>query len=68
MRERHAQRVLACRPEGKGRLEDLSGREEDNIKTDLKDIGWVDVAWTDEAQDRDKWQAVVNAAMNLKFT
>jgi len=47
------QRVLVRRPEGRDRLEELSGREEDNIKTDLKDIDWEDVAWTNEAQDRD---------------
>jgi len=41
-----------CRSEGRDRLEELSGREKDNIKTDLKDVGWEDVAWTDEAQDR----------------
>lgn len=62
------QRVLVCRPEGRDRLEDLSGREEDNIKTHLKHIGWEDVALTDEAQDRDKWQAVVNAVMKLMIT
>ena len=62
------QRVQVRRHEGRDRLEDLSGRDEDNIKTDIKDICWEDVAWNDEAQDTDKWQAVVNAVMNLKFT
>jgi hypothetical protein len=59
---------LVGKIEGRDRLEDQSGREEDNIKTDLKDIGWEDVARTDEAQDRDKWQAVLKALMNLWFT
>jgi hypothetical protein len=48
-------------------MEDLSGREEDNIKTDLKDTGWEDMAGTDEAQGRAKWRAVLNALLNLKF-
>jgi hypothetical protein len=38
MRDRHMQRVLVRRHEGRDRLEDLSGRDEGNIKTDLKDI------------------------------
>jgi len=52
MGDRHMQRVLVRRSEGRDHLEELSGRQEDNIKTDLKDIGWEVVAWADEAQDR----------------
>ena len=39
-------------------------RWEDNIKIDLREVGW-DMAWIDLAQDRDRWRAVVNAVMNL---
>jgi hypothetical protein len=46
--------VLVRGTEGRNRLQDLSGREEDNIKTDLKDTGWEDVAGTDKAQGRAK--------------
>jgi hypothetical protein len=28
------------KPEGKNRLEELWGRWEDNIKMDLKEVGW----------------------------
>ena len=31
----------------------------------LQDIEWEGVEWTNLAQDRDKWRAVVNAVMNL---
>jgi len=31
----------------------------------LKETGWG-VEWIDLAQDRDKWWAVVNTAMNLQ--
>jgi hypothetical protein len=38
------------------------GRWEDNIKMDLREIGFGDV---DLAQDRDRWRALVNTVMNL---
>jgi hypothetical protein len=33
---------------------------------DLAKTGWGDVGWISLAQDRDKWRAVVNAAINLR--
>jgi hypothetical protein len=38
----------------------------DNIKMDLRDIGWYGMDWIDLAQDRDHSRALVNTAMNLK--
>jgi hypothetical protein len=38
---------------------------EDNIKVDLKEVGWVR-DWIGLAQDRDRWRALVNAVMNLR--
>jgi hypothetical protein len=40
-------------------------RWEDNIKMYLREVEWGDMDWIDLAQDRDRWQAVVNAVMNL---
>jgi hypothetical protein len=37
----------------------------DNIKIDLKEIGWDGMDWMDLAQDRDQWRALVNTVMNL---
>jgi hypothetical protein len=38
----------------------------DNIKVNVGEIlGGMD--WIDLAQDRDKWKAIVNAVMNLRF-
>jgi hypothetical protein len=33
---------------------------------DLREIGWGRMEWTQLAQDRDRWRAVVNAVMNLR--
>jgi hypothetical protein len=38
----------------------------DNIKIDLREIGWAGVDWIYLAQDRDKWRALVNAIMNIR--
>jgi hypothetical protein len=38
----------------------------DNIKMDLRDVGWDGRDWIDLAQDRDRWRAYVNAVMNLR--
>jgi hypothetical protein len=39
---------------------------EDNIRTDLIEIGLGGMDWIDVAQNRDQWRAVVNAVMNLR--
>jgi hypothetical protein len=38
----------------------------DNIKMDLREIGWDGMDWIDLAQDRDQWRAIVNTVMNLR--
>jgi hypothetical protein len=38
----------------------------DNIKMDLREIGWDDMDWIDLAQDRDQWRALVNMVMNFR--
>ena len=40
-------------------------RWENGIKMDVREVGWKCMDWIDLAQDRDRWQAVVNTAMNL---
>jgi hypothetical protein len=37
----------------------------DNIKMDLRDIGWDAIDWTDLAEDRDRLRALVSTVMNL---
>ncbi|KAJ4452284.1 hypothetical protein ANN_03803 [Periplaneta americana] len=63
---RNAYRVLVGRPEGKRPLGRPRRRWEDNIKMDLREVGYDDRDWIDLAQDRDQWRAYVRAAMNLR--
>jgi hypothetical protein len=58
-------RVLVGKPEGKRPLEGPRHRWEYGIKMVLREIGWGDVEWIHLAQDRDRWQALENAVMNL---
>jgi hypothetical protein len=64
---RCAYRILVWRPEGRRLLGRLRRRWEDNIKMDLQEVGWGDMNCFDVAQDRDRWRAVVNALMSLRF-
>ena len=41
-------------------------RWEDNIKMDLQEMGCGGTDWIELAQDRDRWQALVNAVMKLR--
>jgi hypothetical protein len=38
----------------------------DNIKMDLREIGWDGMDWINLAQDRDRWRALVNTVKNLR--
>jgi hypothetical protein len=64
---RNAYRILVGKPEGKRPLGKPRLRWFDNIKIDLREIIWDGVDWIDLAQDRDKWRALVNTVMNLRF-
>jgi hypothetical protein len=56
---------LVGKSKGKRPLERPRRRWENGIKMDLREIGWRGVEWVHLAQDRDRWQAVVNAVMNF---
>jgi hypothetical protein len=47
------------KPEGKRPLGRPSRGWVDNIKIDLREIGWNGVDWIDLAHDRDQWRALV---------
>jgi hypothetical protein len=64
---RSVYRVLVGKFEGKRPLGRPRHIWEDNIKIDLQEVGcWV-MDWIKLAQDRDRWQALANAVMNLRF-
>jgi hypothetical protein len=50
----------------KGPLGRPRRRCEDNIKIDLREIGWCVMDWINLSQVRDQWQALVNTVMNLR--
>ena len=58
--------VLVGKPEGKRPLWGPRGRWEDNIKMNLPDVGCGGMDWIEQAQDRDRWRALVNAVTNLR--
>jgi hypothetical protein len=64
--KRNAYRILVGKPERKRPLGRPTLRWENNIKMDLRGIGWGGMDWIDLAQDRDQWRALVNAVMNLR--
>jgi hypothetical protein len=48
------------------RYKDLTRWWVDNIKIDLREMGWGGMDWIVLAQDRDQWRAVVNTVMKLR--
>jgi hypothetical protein len=65
--KRNAYRILVGNPEGKRPLGRPRCKWVDNIKMDLREIGWDGMDWIDLAQNRDQWRALVNAVMNFRF-
>jgi hypothetical protein len=54
------------KPEGKRPLGRPRRRWVDNIKIDLRAIGWGGMNWINLAQGRDQWRALVNIVMILQ--
>jgi hypothetical protein len=63
--KRNAYRILVGKPEGNRPLGMHRRRWEDNIRMNLREIGWGGMDWIDLAQDRDQWRALVNTVMNI---
>ena len=54
------------KPEGRWPLGRRRRRWEDNIKMDLRDVGWGAMDWIDLGEDRSMWRALVNAVMKRR--
>ena len=59
-------RVLVGKPEGKRPLGRPRRRRANNIRMDLQEVGCGYMNWIGLAQDRDRWQMLVSAVMNLR--
>ena len=60
-------RVSVGKPEGRGPLVRHRHRWKDNIKMDFQEVVCGGMDWIYLAQDRDRWRALVNVVMNLRF-
>jgi hypothetical protein len=63
----NAYRILVGKPEV-NRLLGIPPRPRwvDNIKMDLRKLGWDGVDWIDVAEDMDQWRALVNTVLNFR--
>jgi hypothetical protein len=61
----NACRTLVGKPEGKRPLGRPGRRWVDNIKMDLREIGWGGMDWIVLVQERDQWMALVNRVRDL---
>jgi hypothetical protein len=64
--QRKAYRLLVGNAEGTRPLGRPRRRWVDNIRMDLREVGWGDVDWIGLAQDRNRWRALVNSVLNLR--
>jgi hypothetical protein len=64
--KRDAYRLFVGKPEGKRPLGRPGSRWVDNIRMDIREVGWADVNWIGLAQDRNRQRALVNSVMNLR--
>jgi hypothetical protein len=63
---RSVYRVLVGKHEGKRPLGRPRREWEDNIETDLQEVGYGGMYWIELAQNRNRWRALVNDVMNLR--
>jgi hypothetical protein len=64
--KRNAYRMLVGKPEGRRPLGRPRCRWMDDIKMDLREIGWSGMNWIDLAQGRDQQRPHVDIVMNLR--
>jgi hypothetical protein len=65
--EKFIQFFFIGKHEGKRPVERLRCRWEDNIRMDLREIGWGGMNQINLLQDRDQWLVVVSMIMNFQI-
>jgi hypothetical protein len=66
-RRKNVRRILVVKPGGKRPLGRPRCRWVDNIKIDLREIGWDGIMdWIDLAQNKDQWRAYVKKVMSIR--
>jgi hypothetical protein len=63
---RGAYRALVGKPDRRRPLGRPKRRWEDNIKMDLREVGWGRMDWINLAHDMDRWRALVYMVINLR--
>jgi len=63
-KRRGAYKAFVGKPEENNHLEEL-GVDGRILKTDLKDVVWGGMDWTDVAQNRNTWRSLVNSVMDF---
>jgi hypothetical protein len=58
--KRNADSGLVATSEGKRPLGRSRRKRENNVKMDLRKIGWGGMDWSNLVQDRDQWRAFLN--------
>jgi len=58
--------ILVEKPEGKRPLGRPRHKWEEHIRISLQEVGFGGMDWTDLANDRDRWRALLNVVMILR--
>jgi hypothetical protein len=63
--KRNACMLLVGKPEEKKPVGRTRRRWVDNVRMDLKEVGWGDVDWIGLAQDRNRWRTLINLVLKV---
>jgi hypothetical protein len=63
----NAYKILVGKPEAKRSFGRPKRRFEDNIRMNVREIGWENVNWLSPAQDRDRWPDLMNTTKTLRL-
>jgi hypothetical protein len=66
LKKNNSYMILVGKPEGKIPLGRTRRRGVDNIKRDLREIGWDGMSWIGLAHHMDQWRALVNTVRNFR--